>query len=88
MNYSQETIDNLKQFLKTSMSVEGIPLGQFEAFSDMHYATTLGSSAINTMLLAWVMMPNEEILACPVEIDYYLTCCEIQHYLNNLMEIG
>lgn len=45
------------------------------ALEDAQYACGLGHSALNTIFQAWCMMPNDEILACPHEIDYFRGCC-------------
>lgn len=57
-----------------------------ESISDAQYACELGESALNTIFQAWCMMPAEEILASPVEIDYYRGCCYVHDQWNIIKE--
>lgn len=71
-------LDLLKTQLQNALN-ESIETEDFkEALRDAQYAASLGLSALNTIFQVWCMMPNDEILACPHEIDYFRGCCFVE----------
>lgn len=83
-------LQSLKQILQEHLEVcqerSDKSEAYIEALSDAQYACELGESALNTIFQAWCMMPTEEILACPVEIDYYRGCCYVHDQWNIIKE--
>lgn len=77
-------LDVLKEHLQKALN-ESIESEDFkEALFDAQYAASLGQSALNTIFQAWCMMPNEEILACPHEIDYFRGCCFVEQQWHQI----
>lgn len=83
-------LESLKQILQEHLEVcqqrSDKSEAYIEALSDAQYACELGESALNTIFQAWCMMPAYEILACPVEIDYYRGCCYVHDQWNIVKE--
>lgn len=70
--------DRLQTLLNNSEESEDFLM----SIEDAIYACSLGCSALNTIFQAWCMMPADEILACPHEIDYFRGCCVVQDEWN------
>lgn len=79
-------LQSLKQILQEHLEVCQESEAYKESISDAQYSCELGESALNTIFQAWCMMPAEEILACPVEIDYYRGCCYVHDQWNIIKE--